>query len=100
MRSHEHMTEIPPTPETVLPVYVLVDESASMQAAVNALNAQIASMLDRLRLQPMAAAGIRLSVIGFSDVATCYLALADVRDITEIPSFVTRGSRSLPGRVR
>ncbi len=91
MRVHEH---IRPTPEAVLPVYVLVDESASMQAGVDVLNAQIAFMLERLRMQPMAAAGIRLSVIGFSDVATCYLTLADVRDITEIPPFLSRGSTS------
>lgn len=88
------MTETEPTPQAILPIYVLVDESYSMHLASESLAHGSGSLLESLRARPMAAAGIRLSLIGFSDTATVYLALADVREITSLPALHPRGGTS------
>jgi uncharacterized protein YegL len=77
---------------TVLPVYVLADESASMSPVVEELNAGLRSLHQALLRQPMAAAKVRFSLLGFSDDVVVRLTLADLRTETSLPVVSTRGS--------
>jgi uncharacterized protein YegL len=74
----------------LLPIYVLVDESYSMRNYVGQLNDGIVSLYEELRADPMTAAKIRLSVLGFSGEVIPRLALADLRKIKEPPKMATR----------
>src|SRR5664280_2618920 len=69
----------------ILPVYIVADESLSMKDDVDKLNKGLASLLDALNLQTMAAAKVRLSVIGFSDEPQCHLPMSDLRDVSQMP---------------
>jgi uncharacterized protein YegL len=69
----------------LLPVYFLADESRSMTNYVGELNDGLASLHEALLEQPMAAAKVRISVIGFSTGTTERLHLADLRDVRELP---------------
>jgi uncharacterized protein YegL len=69
----------------VLPVYFVADESWSMSDHVDKLTKGLVSLLDALNLQTMAAAKIRLSVIGFSAEPQCYLPMSDLRDVSQMP---------------
>jgi uncharacterized protein YegL len=79
---------------TVLPVYVIADESASMSPVVGELNAGLNALHKALLRQPMAAAKVRFSLLGFSDNVVVHLALADLRTETSLPVVSTRGSTS------
>ena len=63
----------------LLPVYVLADESYSMAPYAEELNAGMVSLHEALRSEPMVAAKVRLSVLGFSDNVTVRMSLADLR---------------------
>jgi uncharacterized protein YegL len=76
----------------LLPVYVLADESGSMAAYAGELNAGLTSLYETLRSEPMIAAKVRLSVIGFSDNVAVRLALADLRATETMPQLQIRGS--------
>jgi uncharacterized protein YegL len=69
----------------VLPVYFVADESLSMKDHIDKFNIWMYSLLDALNLQPMAAAKVRLSVIGFSAEPQCYLSMSDLRDVSQMP---------------
>jgi uncharacterized protein YegL len=73
---------------SLLPIYVLVDESYSMRNYVDQLNDGMASLYDGVRADPLTAAKIRLSVLGFSSDVTVRLALADLR-YTDVPPKMT-----------
>lgn len=74
----------------LLPVYVLVDESGSMSDHVGELNAGLASLHEALLAEPMAAAKVRFSVLGFSDTVLVRLHLADLRAQEQLPQVVAR----------
>jgi uncharacterized protein YegL len=74
----------------LLPVYVLVDESGSMAQCVNDLNAGLASLHESLLREPMAAAKVRFSVLGFSDTVVTRVHLADLRRIERLPKVECR----------
>lgn len=78
----------------LLPVYVLVDESGSMNPYVGDLNAGMASLHQSLLGEPMAAAKVRFSVLGFSNVVTERLILADLRAENELPPLTANGGTS------
>jgi uncharacterized protein YegL len=78
----------------LLPVYLVIDESGSMAEAIPSLNHELSALLDSLVSNPLATAGIRLSIIGFSTDARCYLPLTDVSDLPSIPALHTSGSTS------
>ncbi|MEY9911662.1 uncharacterized protein YegL [Catenulispora sp. MAP12-49] len=76
----------------LLPAYVLVDESASMGPYVDDLSAGLVSLCEELRAAPMLAAKLRLAVLGFSDDVRVHLAVADMRQETNLPRVTVRGS--------
>ena len=85
---------------TVLPIYVVADESGSMAADIGELNQGLVSLLDALQGEEMAAAKVRFCVIGFSDDARCYMEPSDLRDLEEMPTLSVRGSTSFAAAFR
>lgn len=79
----------------VLPIYFVADESGSMANDIGELNAGLVSLLDTLQGEAMAAAKVRLCILGFADDARCYLEPADLRDLEDMPKLSARGSTSL-----
>src|ERR1022692_840895 len=78
----------------LLPVYILADESGSMAPYVGELDAGLVSLYETIRSEPMIAAKVRLSVLGFSDDVAVRLALADLRTTEVLPQLKSRGSTS------
>jgi uncharacterized protein YegL len=76
----------------VLPVYVVADESASMAPVVGELNAGLAALHSALLREPMAAAKVRFTILGFSDDVQIRLSLADLRTELALPTLSTRAS--------
>ncbi|MFI0943878.1 hypothetical protein [Streptomyces sp. NPDC021020] len=78
----------------LLPVYVLADESGSMTPHLGELNKGLRSLYDTMLAEPMAAAKVRLTVLGFADDVATYTELADLRAEYRSPELSTRGSTS------
>ncbi|MBM7775027.1 uncharacterized protein YegL [Actinokineospora baliensis] len=78
----------------VLPVYVVADESASMAPVVGELNAGLSELHRALLREPMAAAKVRFTILGFSDDVQTRLSLADLRTEAALPVLTTRSSTS------
>lgn len=79
---------------SLLPVYVLADESGSMTPHLNELNKGLQSLYETMLTEPMAAAKVRLTVLGFADDVATYTELADLRSQYKAPELSTRGSTS------
>jgi uncharacterized protein YegL len=69
----------------LLPVYMIADESSSMAPWVDELNLGLASLHDALLAEPMAAAKVRFSILGFSDTVVERMRLADLRRERQLP---------------
>lgn len=82
------------TKGNILPIYFVADESASMESVVGELNNGLTSLLDAMAGEQMAAAKVRLTILGFSNDARCYLELADMRELTEMPELTADGGTS------
>ena len=78
----------------LLPIYVLADESGSMQPVVHELNAGLASLHAALLAEPMAAAKVRFTIMGFSDNVILRMHLADLRRAIRLPMLVARNGTS------
>lgn len=91
---------MPENSGNVLPVYVVADESASMTPVVGELNAGLAALHSALLREPMAAAKVRFTILGFSDDAQVRLSLADLRTEAALPTLATRGSTSFGAAFR
>jgi uncharacterized protein YegL len=78
----------------LLPIYVLADESGSMSANIDDLNDGLRSLHQALLGEPMAAAKVRFSVLGFSDDVVERVRLVDLRSAGEFPRLITRGMTS------
>ncbi|GGL95954.1 hypothetical protein GCM10010129_44760 [Streptomyces fumigatiscleroticus] len=78
----------------LLPIYVLADESGSMAAHIDDLNDGLRSLHQALLGEPMAAAKVRFSVLGFSDDVVERVHLVDLRGTNEFPRLTTRGMTS------
>lgn len=76
----------------LLPVYVLADESYSMKPYAGQLNSGMLSLCEALRSEPMVAAKVRLSVLGFSDNVVVRMARADMRSAENLPRLQIRGA--------
>ncbi len=76
----------------LLPVYVLADESYSLFNHAKDLNQGLVSLCEALRAEPMIAAKVRLSILGFSDDVEVRLALADLRDVENVPRLRIRNN--------
>ncbi|SEN43853.1 vWA domain-containing protein [Actinacidiphila rubida] len=79
---------------SLLPVYVLADESGSMTPHLGELNKGLQSLYETMLTEPMAAAKVRLTVLGFADDVATYTELADLRSEYKPPELSTRGSTS------
>jgi len=79
---------------TILPIYFVADESGSMMTNVNQMNQGLTSLLDAMQGEAMAASKVRFSIIGFHDLATCHLPLADFRQLEGMPTLGAYGSTS------
>lgn len=80
---------------TVLPIYFVADCSGSMGGEpLNEVNKGLTSLLDALQSEAMAAAKVRFAVIGFDDVARCYLEPSDLREIENMPVLQLGGTTS------
>lgn len=78
----------------LLPVYVLADESGSMGPYIQDLNRGLAALHEALLGEPMAAAKVRFSILGFADDVHERLRLADLRRENELPALYARGRTS------
>ena len=76
----------------VLPVYVLADESYSMADHAQELNHGLVSLCEALQAEPMIAAKVRLTILGFSDDVEVRLALADLRGVEDLPTLRIRNN--------
>lgn len=75
----------------LLPVYMVADQSGSMAGVIAELNAGLTSLHRALLGEPMASAKIRLSLLGFSNSVHVRLALADIREESELPALSAGG---------
>jgi uncharacterized protein YegL len=78
----------------VLPIYFVADESSSMEPVIDDLNAGLRELLDALHEEGMAAAKIRMTILGFSNECRCYLDLVDMREISAPPVLKADGGTS------
>ncbi|HEX4701435.1 MAG TPA: hypothetical protein VH352_04835 [Pseudonocardiaceae bacterium] len=78
----------------VLPVYVVADESQSMTPVVDELNIGLATLHDALLREPMAAAKVRFTILGFSDTVVAHVEQVDLRRESSLPKLTTRASTS------
>jgi uncharacterized protein YegL len=83
---------VPDPKGNLLPVYVLADESYSLLDHAEDLNHGLVSLYEALRAEPMIAAKVRLSILGFSDDVEVRLALADLRDVENVPELRIRNN--------
>jgi uncharacterized protein YegL len=74
----------------LLPIYVLADESGSMAPYIHELNTGMASLHAALLAEPMAAAKVRFTIMGFSETVVLRLHLADLRRAAALPQLVGR----------
>lgn len=79
---------------TILPVYFVADQSASMAQHMGELNHGLLSLQDALQRDPHAASKVRFSVIGFSDDAFTFLEPADLRSAPQLPELTAMGGTS------
>lgn len=80
------------TGRTILPIYVLCDESARMTGElVDALNKMLPEMHEEIGGSPMVASKIRFCLIGFSDQARVLLPLCDLGEVASIPTLTAAG---------
>jgi uncharacterized protein YegL len=83
---------VPDPKGNLLPVYVLADESYSLSDHAQDLNNGLVSLYEALRAEPMIAAKVRLSILGFSDDVEVRLALADLRNVENVPRLRIRSN--------
>jgi len=76
----------------LLPLYLVVDESASMEPYIEDVNRALVSLNDALLADPMVASKVRLSALGFSDDVIRYLRLVDMRAELVFPLFTARAT--------
>jgi uncharacterized protein YegL len=82
----------------LLPVYMVADESFSMSDYISNLNDGLTQLHGALLGEPMAAAKVRFTILGFSDDVQLRLAMADLRSEDELPQLVAR-NRTAYGKV-
>ena len=76
----------------VLPVYIAIDESASMAPHVHDLNKGIEALYEALWTNPVLADYVRLAVLGVSDTLTTRAPLSDSWAISRSPQVETGGA--------
>jgi uncharacterized protein YegL len=84
----------------IVPIYLVVDVSASMFREIPAVNDAIASVVDYLRNDPLLMDRIRLSVITFSSQAETVLPMTSVEEIQSPPKVELGGGTSYNAPLR
>lgn len=83
-----------------LPVYFVVDTSASLGDDIQDLNQALAELLHALRSEPLAADSVRVAVIQFSSEAREVVPLSEIRNLSGIPALVAWGSTDYGSALR
>lgn len=87
------MSEHPETEgTTALPVYLVLDTSASLMGEIDSINTALADILNSLIVSPRVNATVWISLIQFSDGARTVIPLSQASEISEIPALVVGGS--------
>jgi uncharacterized protein YegL len=76
----------------VLPVYLVIDTSASLRGEIDSVNEALASLLHSLVVNPALEDIVRISLIEFSDGARTAMPLSQVSETTQAPVLVAGGS--------
>lgn len=74
----------------LLPVYMVADESYSMSNYIGNLNDGLTQLHSALMGEPMAAAKVRFTILGFSNDVQLRLAMADLRHEDKLPQLMAR----------
>lgn len=77
---------------SVLPLYIVVDQSASMHQRVGVMNDGLTDFIGFVQSEPLIADQVRLAIVGFDDAVDSYLELSDLSSIAEVPQLVPRGA--------
>ncbi|UQE76062.1 VWA domain-containing protein [Gordonia sp. PP30] len=77
---------------TVLPFYLVADESGSMDPHMNGLNTALDDLLGALHEQSFATSKVRLAILGFNNQARVYLPPTDLREVTHLPSLAAEAT--------
>jgi uncharacterized protein YegL len=75
-----------------LPVYLVIDTSASLAGEIDRLNQGMAHLLDSFRSEPIAANQLRIALIRFSSQAEVLLPLTSIDDIESMPELRAEGA--------
>jgi len=79
----------------VLPIYIVCDESSSMDgASISAVNDGIIELFDEITSDPFLDSKVRVGIIVFNDTASVLLPLTQLSDVAQIPVCVASGSTS------
>ena len=76
----------------IVPVYLVIDESAGMGAYRSDLVHGLTRMIDTLRIDPRFPGDIHMSILGFSDDMHVRLPLGDVHGVTSAPNLIMQGT--------
>ena len=80
---------------TVLPFYVVCDESSSMAGeSIDAVNQGIGELFLTIHNDPIVDERIRVGIVTFNDTAQVLLPLTRLSDISSTPGCVASGSSS------
>ena len=86
---------------TVLPLYIVCDESSSMAgASIQAVNDGIVELFDEINADPIVDARVRVGIVAFNDTARVLFPLTQLSDVTQIPVCVASGSTSYAAAFR
>jgi uncharacterized protein YegL len=78
--------------QTVIPVYIAIDSSYSMQLHLDDVENAIARLREELLLNPVLGDRVRIAIVAFSDRAELVLPLTDLTLSPRIPGLRARGS--------
>jgi uncharacterized protein YegL len=80
--------------EQVLPFYVVCDESGSMSEALEGMNHSLPKLHTAIGGDPVVSDKTRLCLIGFAEDAQVLQPLADLSELSGLPSLTSRGLTS------
>ncbi|GAA1780061.1 vWA domain-containing protein [Nostocoides veronense] len=75
-----------------LPVYIVVDTSASLMGDMDDVNAALAELIGALQEESIVGELVRVAVIQFASEAREAIPLSDVRELGAIPALVAHGA--------
>jgi uncharacterized protein YegL len=85
---------------TTLPVYLVVDTSASLMGEIDSINAGLVNLFESLEREPAVVDIIRVALIQFSTDARVVMPLTNIGHITMIPSLEAEGTTNYTAALR